>query len=66
MSDQEAIKFYQQFDAEELELIKECGANILKNIEKTFKNEGASSDQLYKLLSIRWFVTNELTPDMHQ
>ena len=50
----------QTADLREEELFQECAQNILKNLEKAIGRQKEPPNKISQLLSMKWFIENDL------
>lgn len=43
-------------------ILQECCNNILRNIDRNLSRTNEDHDKVGKLLSMRWYVSNEINP----
>jgi len=66
MAELKEKRFYQNFDQDDQKLIKECGEKIYGNLTKRLRDPRLKRKEIYKYLSMRWYVANELIPYLIQ
>ena len=49
-------------DADDQLLLQECGRNIIKHLDRLLKVDREDHSQISRLLSMRWFISNEISP----
>ena len=53
---------FNDLNSEEMMMLQACSLNILKNLDKQLKREHTDHNQVSRLLSMKWFLHNEINP----
>ncbi|MFY0689399.1 MAG: hypothetical protein JXQ90_19665 [Cyclobacteriaceae bacterium] len=56
---------FDDLSLEERIIFQECCQNILSNIERNLDTKPDNTSQVSRLLSMRWYVSNELRPNLN-